>query len=762
MNQGDPFILSKHREYFKMDTEAFRKAYTDYRKVEASVLSAQSSQWTLHAERSANCIDLATVKRPIWHVPYAGFAPVDTMETKKLYPKKVSNLMPLSSTFTVDPTAGTERLFLDQWHQGLGLPNIMDDKAIDSFKLMSKRNYIDNYRSIMENTRSSEFQDQDGKEIIALCRNFLSAIGASNSRGPLLRISKQVYDKLVLVNAKLSPQVLTAIYDTIEKITNKKNNGNLDLRIEKEQAIKGELQLVGDTLVRKGGALTDRAAPSTTTTTKPTGTTTGTTTTTTKTTNPPTIPNQGDKVAVDGEVTDVTDRPGLPTSSAQTVVNPYQATSSAPAVAPPPVAAPAVPLVPITKTASLTNVGLIDKDDAKPVTLNDLLAMKSNFTKSRDLIENAYTAANHGANIQSSTSTYSITDAAIPRGATPTASQTAYIQKLDTDQKKAEAELAMNMQIQKLMTQGMTDKQARDKVAADVKASRESKPTVDEAAAAILSNTETQAKQVNANNTALSATTTLSPLPITNVPATPANPAQQVPGQQMETEKPMEMKDAATVAQNPPDIPNAPAPASAPAAAPAPAAAVEEEDLAENDLGNIEVDNESVEGEETFYKSFQETLDSILSVWDPKLTAKDFARKVYEVLQGDDKFEDAWNNNKIPDGIKANSFLYVLPRNMYSVFERFEKTGFINVLRNAPKELNDKLFKFVKEGIPAYQKFISATSEGEKDFKVKGSVLGEGKPKRARSTSSTPKKRAKVSYAPGYKSKKQRKLDRKK
>jgi len=395
-----------------MDTNAFRKAYTDYRKVEASVLSAQSSQWLKYAERSANSIDIATVKRPTFHIPYAGFAPVDTMETKKLYPARVSNLMPLSSTFTVNPTAGTERLFLDQWHQGLGLPNMQDDKAIENFKLMQKREYVDNYRSIMEGTRSSTYEDEAGKQILALSRNFLAAIPNSNSRGPLLRTSKEVYDKLVLASSKLSPQSLTAIFDTIERITNRKDSGALDLRIQKAQASApkdsrpadqirrenevrttgippGQIQRENEVnqlvpgLAGKGGALTDRVLPSKTAPGKDAATSTPSTENTT----PPTIPNQGQKVTVDGKVPDPNERPTTapPTSSKQQTVNPYMAGPSAsptdPAAAPPTLQAPPVPLVPITNEPSLSKVGFVDKDDAKPATLNDFLTMKSNFTK---------------------------------------------------------------------------------------------------------------------------------------------------------------------------------------------------------------------------------------------------------------------------------------------------------------------------------------------------------------------------------------------
>ena len=307
-----------------MDTEQFRKAYTDYRKVEASVLSAQSSQWTLHAERFANSIDLATVKRPVFHVPYAGFAPVNTMETKKLYPKQVSKLMPLSSTFTVNPTEGTERLFLDQWHQGLGLPTIMDDKAVENFKITQKRQFVDNFRSVMENTRTEQFKNADGEKIIALCRNFLAAIGTSNSKGPLLRISQEVYDNLVKVNQQLSPQTLTAIYDAIQQITNKKDSGKLDIRIHKEQSAtrKDQASPVEQGSVQQtkksGGALTDRSAAAVQASI-------------------PKIPNQGAPVKVDGVQTGPGDRPPV-----QPVDGP-QPTTIAPGSAVPDQASPTDP-----------------------------------------------------------------------------------------------------------------------------------------------------------------------------------------------------------------------------------------------------------------------------------------------------------------------------------------------------------------------------------------------------------------------------------
>jgi hypothetical protein len=771
-----------------MDTDAFRKAYTDYRKVEASVLSAQSSQWLKYAERSANAIDIATVKRPIFHIPYAGFAPVDSMETKKLYPARVSNLMPLSSTFTVNPTAGTERLFLDQWHQGLGLPNMQDDKAIENFKLMQKREYVDNYRSIMEGTRSSTYEEDSGKQILALARNFLAAVPNSNSKGPLLRTSKEVYDKLVLASSKLSPQSLTAIFDTIERITNRKDSGALDLRIQRAQASapkdsRPADQIQRENLVRTTGIPADQIQRENEVNRLVPGILAGkggadaaTSTPSTANTTPPTIPNQGQKVTVDGTTPGPNDRPTTapPSSSKQGTVNPYMGAPSTsptdPAAAPPTLQAPPVPLVPISNEPTLAKVGFVDKDDSKPATLNDYLTMKSNFTKSRDLIENAYTASNQGTNIQQASATYSITDAALPRGTTPTGSQQAFVEKLRTDEQKAQAQIAMDMQIQKYMADGMTMDQAKDKVLKETQATKESKPTVDKAAAAILSNTENQARQVNANNTVISANSTQPTLPVTSIPTSTSNPVQQVPTQQTETSKPaLEIKDPEEIAANPPKIPglnetgdttSAPAPAPAPASTP--------DDLGENDLGNIQVDEEPPPPSSLdVYKSFQETIDKIVPIWDPTLTAEEFARRVYSALGGFDLFKTAWNENKPPPGVNKNSFMYVAPRNMYTVFARFAKQldgkSFLDYLLNAPRALNKDLFTFTNAGLPSdATKFITAKTDAEIKFRDAGTpLLGVGKPKRARSTSASPSKRSKVSYAKGYKSKKQRKLDRK-
>jgi len=523
-------------------------------------------------------------------------------------------------------------------------------------------------------------------------------------------------------------------------------------------------QLVPGILAGKGGADAATSTPSTANTT------------------PPTIPNQGQKVTVDGKVPDPNERPTTtpPTSSKQGIVNPYMGGPSAsptdPAAAPPTLQAPPVPLVPISNEATLAKVGFVDKDDSKPATLNDFLTMKSNFTKARDLIENAYTASNQGTNIQQASATYSITDAALPRGTTPTGSQQAFVEKMRTDEQKAQAQIAMDMQIQKYMAEGMTMDQAKEKVLKETQATKESKPTVDQAAAAILSNTENQARQVNANNTVISANSTQPTLPVTSIPTSTSNPVQQVPTQQTETSKPaLEIKDPAEIAANPPKIPGldqetindtpaplpyTPAPVSSPASAP--------DDLGENDLGNIQVDEEPPPPSSLdVYKSFQETIDKILPIWDPTLTAEEFARRVYSALGGFDLFKTAWNENKPPPGVNKNSFMYVSPRNMYTVFARFAKQldgkSFLDYLLNAPRALNKTLFTFTNEGIPRdVTKFITAKTDAEIKFREAGTpLLGSGKPKRARSTSASPSKRSKVSYAKGYKSKKQRKLDRK-
>jgi hypothetical protein len=733
-----------------MDTTQFRKAYTDYRKVEASVLSAQSDQWNLHAQRFANSIDLATIKRPVFRIPYALPQPVNTMETKKLYPKGVSALMPLSSTFTVNPTAGTERLFLDQWHQGLGLPTVQDDKAIENFKITSKHQFVENFKSVMENTRAPDpYKNEEATRIINLCRNFLAAIPTSKSKGPLLNISKEVYDKLVLVNAQLTREALTAIFDIISRITNKRDDGKLDERIKKEYST-GVAERKTDILTQQNEQIAARGGvkvPKSSTESNPVE-------------NNPAIgiiPNQGDPInqnisstppnadtfdkAPIGPGVKVDGSPGLPPPppDANPVIDPNNIPAEPPE--------PAKPLVPITNEETLQAVKMVNKEAVDVITLNDLNAMKANFTRATDLIENAYTAANDGSNIRNVSATYAITDSAMPRGQ-PNQSQQAYVQQLKTITDKIQKEQEMNMMIQKYMSEGLTDVQARAKVNEDVKRSRETKPTVDQAASAILHNTENQAREVNANNTVINAMNTTSPLPITQIPVTPANPITNTNTQQNETAVPP------TETEGPPVEPP----------------------------GNIVVDEvetgeEVKTGEETktgtdlpplpdsplaiplIAQPFPSQIAPIYKFYlykakDKNLSAKEFAQGLYKDLGATaDQVKDAADDVRINDP-SIHSIAYVKPLKLKSLIEMLANKKFFEL--DIPDTTDPTGFNFIQDGINT-SKFVKNVPELKDIREAVIRVIGLGKPKRARSQSHDGKK---VTYAPGYKSKKQRKNER--
>lgn len=724
-----------------MDTTQFRKAYTDYRKVEASVLSAQSSQWTLHAERFANAIDLATIKRPVFRIPYALPAPVNTMETKKLYPKRVSNLMPLSSTFTVNPTASTERLFLDQWHQGLGLPTVQDDKAIENFKIVNKRQFVDNFQSVMESTRSEDrYKNEEATKIIALCRNFLAAIPSSKSKGPLLSISQEVYDKLVLVNAQLTRESMTAIYDIISQITNKKDTGKLDERIKKEVTVgvatqkTAQITKQNQQITARGGVkfpeeFTDDA----------------------KIENAiPTIPNQGAKVptpnnpVIGNPGTNVALQPtvGVPKADANPAIDP-NALGPDPAAIPPEPPIPPQPLVPITNEVHLQDVNMIDKNEVSVITLNDLNAMKANFMKASDLLENAYTASNNGANLRNVSATYAIADTALPRGL-PNQSQTAYVQHLKTITDKIQQEQEMNLLIQKYMTEGLTDVQARAKVNEFIKKQRETKPTVDKAAAAILNNTENQAREVNANNTQLNVINTTSPLPITSIPTSPTNPIANTNTQQVDTAKPPdnpEIKDLDELIEGEKEEETK----------------VDETGDTGTTTGTTGTTTETTSEQSKLYQPFSKQIDDLVVFYstNSELSAKDFGVGVYKKLGATQEEIDNAEQNLKPEGVNNHSFAYIKPSKMKGTMKFLMSKGFFKL--NIPKDLDATTFNFKADGINN-EKFIKNVPDLT-DFRGEvlkaiglGKPIGSGK-KRARSESA-------VKYAPGYKSKKQRKNER--
>ena len=223
-----------------MDTDQFRKVYSDYRKAEAKTISAQYSEWAKHSRQLINAIDIATVKRPTWSIK-TEIVPVDSLESKKLYPKSVDDLNPLDSTFTVKPNEGTTHLFLDQWRQGLGLPTRSDDVAIEQFKQARKRNWIEGFKALSTQARSSEFKLKEGNEIIGLAKNLFGAVASSKSAGPLQRIAQEIYDKLLRHGEFLQPGTYLPLKQILEAITNEKNTGRLDIRILQAFREKGQL-----------------------------------------------------------------------------------------------------------------------------------------------------------------------------------------------------------------------------------------------------------------------------------------------------------------------------------------------------------------------------------------------------------------------------------------------------------------------------------------------------------------------------------------
>lgn len=727
-----------------MDTTTFRKAFSDYRKVEASVLSAQSNQWILHAERSANSIDLATIKQPKWHVPYAGFAPVRTMETKKLYPQRVSDLMPFSSTYTVNPTMGTERLFLDQWHQGLGLPTRQDDQAIRAFAIENKREFIDSVRSLMENQRIEEYKEVEGNRILGLARNFFGAISGSKTRGALYTIANEVYNQLVLYNSKIAPESLKSIYDMIEKITNDKNSGRLDIRIQQaiEDLPKHQQSPVQEASAKGGADPTDTShpldnlpttttAPSTTDTNLvPSGTTPGTSTTgTTGTTGTTTTGTTTGTTGTTGTTT--TPAPGSnPTGTTGTIVPAKTPTFDGPK---PPgqdglkTAENTVPgeLKPITNDPMVVVPGDL-RDDVKLLTLQDLQTFKDIFIRSRSLIENAYRSNEN--KVLNPSSTYPIADTSISRPI-PTGSQKAYVEAMNALTLKTQKENDKNMKIQEYMTKGMTDVQAREQVAKDaLKTAQTAGPT--EAAAALQRNMEEQARQVNVNNTQLVTNNIKSPLPLPPGPPQPPPPITTPPITDPITQPPVLIPEVPTDTKTVENQNNQQVVVPVP---PAPVV--------------------------TIYSDFKDQFSVLKGLWvlGKTFSAYDFSQYIYKQLGSEPPDADAY------EGVKSNSFFYQKKTVMYSTMDTLMRIGFFDV--PLPPDLPDKSFTFTRSGFTP-KSFV--TNWGFKvfapmdDYRLqKGVVELQGMGRGTKRTSEGCG-RSKISFAPGYKPKKLRKLERQK
>ena len=213
-----------------MDTNQFRNAYSQFRKVESEVKSAQGLLWQEHSRQSINAIDIATVKRQQWRAVTV-IEPVRTLESKKLYPRTVEDLNPLESTFTVKPNAGTTRLFLDQWRQGLGLPTRDDDIAIQQFQFARKRQLIDNFKAVATQVRNPEFRNAAGNKIVGLAKNLYGAVGSSNSMGALTRISRELFDAILMNADFIQPQALRTTKTILLMVTNPQGSGRLDVRI---------------------------------------------------------------------------------------------------------------------------------------------------------------------------------------------------------------------------------------------------------------------------------------------------------------------------------------------------------------------------------------------------------------------------------------------------------------------------------------------------------------------------------------------------
>jgi hypothetical protein len=155
---------------------------------------------------------------------------VDTPSTQKIYPKQLSKLSPFESNYTVDPTAGTTSLFMDQWHNGLGLPTRDDDEAIEGFRMIKKSQFLDNQTAILE-SKAPELRYLKGNKILEMCKDLFNFSMSETSGDRLLEKSKSIFSELSRHISFLFPQSLRAIYEELDKITNEKQSGRLDVRL---------------------------------------------------------------------------------------------------------------------------------------------------------------------------------------------------------------------------------------------------------------------------------------------------------------------------------------------------------------------------------------------------------------------------------------------------------------------------------------------------------------------------------------------------
>jgi hypothetical protein len=159
-------------QYYK-DTQRFRNAYSDFRRTESSTLSSQYDLWDHSARRSSAALSIANVKQPQYRA-VSRIGIVDTPETARLHPHRLSKLSPFVSNYTVDPTSGTTSLFMNQWHNGLGLPTRADDEAIEGFRMIKKSQFIDNQTAILE-SKAPELRYIKGNKILQMCKDLFSS-----------------------------------------------------------------------------------------------------------------------------------------------------------------------------------------------------------------------------------------------------------------------------------------------------------------------------------------------------------------------------------------------------------------------------------------------------------------------------------------------------------------------------------------------------------------------------------------------------------
>jgi hypothetical protein len=678
-----------------MDTDQFRKAYTDYRKVEASVLSSQSSQWDLHAVRQNVAIDMATIKRPAFRSKTV-IEPVDTQETKKLYPKSVDDLLPLESTFTVKPNSGTTKLFLDQWKQGLGLPLRDDDAILEQFKVTRKRQFIDNYKSIATQQRSQEFKNNEGNSLLALCMNLYAAVLSSASRGPLLRIAKNVYDETVKYNQTISPNVLKSIYDVLSRLTNTTSTGRLDLRIAKFSTIVDAAPKPSNAeanATNRGGAVGD----------------------------PKTVPDPKGKTdaAPPAEAPPAAAPPAAAPPAAAPGAAPGAAPAAAPKAAPgapkgPPKAAAPAPVVETPKEAAIAILPITDEaiirdtivqDDSRPLTLVDLNTVKDYVQKSKDLIMTAYSSKQPGETMRDGNVSYSVVDSILPRG-TQNMTQSQYVLQLQRLADQNTQAKSLKEQEEAKIKQGLSVAQAVKETVPDL-----SKNTQDMA----IANAETNAA------TAITNTETTLPPPEPYVPpaGSPAAAAQANPvaaaAEAGETEE-------GTAAE--PDTE-----AAAKETAATEAAATEAATKAKE--GETKATSEKLKD-----KPFTKQIPDLIKFYEENKGLKPGKYKTTLLAlidSGEDDLKD----------IGIHNFFHVQPNNWKAFWEK-EISYLKNLKPETLAKAPDTAFSFTKNG------FEKKYSNDDAIRTEMNRLDGAGHPKRARSSSS-------VTYAPGYQSKKDKK-----